>query len=101
MPTWCCSDTWLGRPAALVFSVLLPAKPLLWLGFQHSTLVSSWRRYFNFSFVVDEKLNQDGRYIFAGLCGCFCMLCIALKQHQTVAGSYDVLGCMSACCRRQ
>jgi hypothetical protein len=57
----------LARPAALVFSVLLPAKPLLWLGFQHSTLVSSWRRYFNFSFVVEEKLNQDGRYIFAGV----------------------------------
>jgi len=53
-------------PAALVVSVFLPAEPLLWLGFQNSTLVSSWRRYFNFSFVIDEKLDQDGRYVFAG-----------------------------------
>lgn len=51
---------------ALVVSVFLPAEPLLWLGFQNSTLVSSWRRYFNFSFVIDQKLDQDGRYIFAG-----------------------------------
>jgi hypothetical protein len=54
------------RPAALTLSVFAPAKPLLWIGFQHSTLVSSWRRYFQFSFVMDEKLDQEGRYIFAG-----------------------------------
>lgn len=53
-------------PAALTLSVFAPAKPLLWLGFQHSTLVSSWRRYFQFSFVMEEKLDQEGRYIFAG-----------------------------------
>lgn len=47
-------------------SVFAPAEPLLWLGFQHSTLVSSWRRYFKFSFVIDHKLDQEGRYIFAG-----------------------------------
>lgn len=52
--------------AALTLSVFAPAKPLLWIGFQHSTLVSSWRRYFQFSFVMDEKLDQEGRYIFAG-----------------------------------
>jgi hypothetical protein len=53
-------------PAALTLSVFAPAKPLLWVGFQHSTLVSSWRRYFQFSFVMEQKLDQEGRYIFAG-----------------------------------
>lgn len=48
--------------------MFMPAEPLLWLGFQHSTLVSSWRRYFKFSFVLEQKLDQDGRYIFAGVC---------------------------------
>jgi hypothetical protein len=56
----------LACPAAIVVSVFMPAEPLLWLGFQHSTLVSSWRRYFKFSFVLEQKLDQDGRYIFAG-----------------------------------
>jgi hypothetical protein len=46
--------------------VLLPAKPLLWEGFQHSTLVSSWRRYFAFSLAVEQKLDPQGKYIFAG-----------------------------------
>jgi hypothetical protein len=47
-------------------SVLLPAKPLLWEGFQNSTLVSSWRRYFAFSLAVEQKLDPQGKYIFAG-----------------------------------
>eukprot|EP00882_Tetradesmus_deserticola_P021218 GHRQ01022971.1.p1 GENE.GHRQ01022971.1~~GHRQ01022971.1.p1 ORF type:complete len:297 (+),score=73.84 GHRQ01022971.1:98-988(+) len=47
-------------------SVLLPAKPLLWERFQHSTLVSSWRRYFAFSLAVEQKLDPEGKYIFAG-----------------------------------
>jgi hypothetical protein len=57
-------------PAALVLSVLLPAEPLLWLWFQHSTLVSSWRRYFQFSFVLEQNLDQSERYIFAGVRAC-------------------------------
>eukprot|EP00879_Flechtneria_rotunda_P000818 GHRR01000942.1.p1 GENE.GHRR01000942.1~~GHRR01000942.1.p1 ORF type:complete len:378 (+),score=36.87 GHRR01000942.1:444-1577(+) len=50
----------------LVLSVFLPAEPLLWERFQHSTLVSSWRRYFNFSFAIEQKLDPHGKYIFAG-----------------------------------
>jgi hypothetical protein len=50
-----------------VASVALPARPLLWVAFQRCVLVSSWRRYFAFSFVVEEQLDQQGRYIFAGM----------------------------------
>eukprot|EP00775_Hariotina_reticulata_P009197 gene9197-9364_t len=56
----------------LVLSVLLPAEPLLWEWFQLSTLVSSWRRYFQFSIAVEQKLDAQGQYIFAEL------LCISL-----------------------
>lgn len=50
----------------ICLSVLLPAEPLLWERFQHSTLVSSWRRYFAFSLAVEQKLDPQGKYIFAG-----------------------------------
>jgi hypothetical protein len=56
-------------PAGICLSVLLPAEPLLWERFQHSTLVSSWRRYFAFSLAVEQKLDPHGKYIFAGEAG--------------------------------
>jgi hypothetical protein len=64
----CCLRYPLQLHAAVVLTVLLPPAPLLWVRFQHSALVSSWRRYFRFSFVVDHKLDQDARYVFAGWC---------------------------------
>ncbi|KAF8056113.1 DGAT2D [Scenedesmus sp. PABB004] len=54
------------RRAVLLVSVFLPAEPLLWERFQHSTLVSSWRRYFSFSVAIEQKLDPAGKYIFAG-----------------------------------
>jgi hypothetical protein len=56
----------LAHVTGIVLSVLLPAEPLLWEWFQHSTLVSSWRRYFQFSIAVEQKLDERGKYIFAG-----------------------------------
>eukprot|EP00878_Enallax_costatus_P016076 GHUV01016857.1.p1 GENE.GHUV01016857.1~~GHUV01016857.1.p1 ORF type:complete len:299 (+),score=36.27 GHUV01016857.1:955-1851(+) len=50
----------------IVISVFLPAEPLLWEWFQHSTLVSSWRRYFQFSVAIEHKLDPTGKYVFAG-----------------------------------
>lgn len=51
----------------LLFSTLLmPAKPLLWKPFVQSWVFKTWRQYFKFSFLFEEKLDQEKRYVFAG-----------------------------------
>mmetsp|Transcript_22134 Transcript_22134/g.61235 ORF Transcript_22134/g.61235 Transcript_22134/m.61235 type:complete len:334 (-) Transcript_22134:512-1513(-) len=50
---------------ALLFgTLLLPAKPVLWKRFNRSWVFSTWRRYFHFSFLLEEVAKKNGRYVF-------------------------------------
>ncbi|KXZ51089.1 hypothetical protein GPECTOR_14g72 [Gonium pectorale] len=57
------------RPAlylvlALLATLALPAKPVLWPAFNRMWLFKTWRHYFHYSFLIEEALDPNKRYIF-------------------------------------
>ncbi len=49
---------------ALLSTLALPAKPVLWPAFNRLWLFKTWRHYFHYSFLVEEPLDPNKRYIF-------------------------------------
>lgn len=49
---------------ALLSTLALPAKPVLWPAFNRLWLFKTWRHYFHYSFLIEEPLDPKKRYIF-------------------------------------
>ncbi|GFR52112.1 hypothetical protein Agub_g14625 [Astrephomene gubernaculifera] len=49
---------------ALLGTLLLPCKPVLWPAFNKLWLFKTWRHYFHYSFLIEEHLDPNKRYIF-------------------------------------
>ncbi|GLC45911.1 hypothetical protein PLESTF_000711500 [Pleodorina starrii] len=51
--------------SALYTTLLLPPKPVLWGPFCRSWVFKTWREYFTFSYLFEEVLDPNKKYIFA------------------------------------
>lgn len=56
------------RTAAIIVALclgtlLLPAKPVLWPAFNRLWIFKTWREYFRYSFLFEEKLDKGKKYI--------------------------------------
>uniref|UniRef100_A0A6U2EVD0 Acyltransferase n=1 Tax=Chlamydomonas euryale TaxID=1486919 RepID=A0A6U2EVD0_9CHLO len=49
---------------AIMGTTLLPLKPLLWKRFCDAWVFKCWREYFKFSYLFEEALDHNKRYIF-------------------------------------
>ena len=49
----------------LLSTLAMPAKPLLWKPFVQSYAFKTWRHYFSFSFLFEERLDHGKNYVFA------------------------------------
>lgn len=48
-----------------IFSTLaLPAKPVLWQAFNQHAVFRTWREYFKFSYLFEELMDDEKRYVF-------------------------------------
>lgn len=48
-----------------IFSTLaLPAKPVLWTAFNAHPVFRTWREYFKFSYLFEEILDDEKRFVF-------------------------------------
>jgi len=50
---------------ALLTTLWLPAKPLLWGPLLRSWIFKTWREYFRYSYIMEERLDPTKRYILA------------------------------------
>lgn len=48
---------------ALLSTLLLPAAPVLWPAFNRLFIFRTWREYFRYSYVFEEPLEHDKKYI--------------------------------------
>ncbi|KAG2495179.1 hypothetical protein HYH03_006785 [Edaphochlamys debaryana] len=49
---------------ALLSTLALPCKPVLWPAFNRLWIFKTWRHYFHYSFLVEQQLDPTKRYIF-------------------------------------
>ncbi|PNH06113.1 Diacylglycerol O-acyltransferase 2 [Tetrabaena socialis] len=49
---------------ALLSTLAIPARPVLWPAFNRLWIFKTWRHYFHYSFLVEEPLDPEKRYIF-------------------------------------
>jgi 2-acylglycerol O-acyltransferase 2 len=49
----------------LIATLFLPAKPLLWTPFINHWVFGTWREYFHVTYLQEETLNPDKKYIMA------------------------------------
>lgn len=50
---------------ALLATLALPARPVLWPAFNKLWIFKTWREYFRYSFLFEEHLDKDKRYVLA------------------------------------
>ncbi|KAG2429040.1 hypothetical protein HXX76_011282 [Chlamydomonas incerta] len=49
---------------ALLGTLALPCKPVLWPAFNKLWIFKTWRHYFHYSFLIEEPLDPNKRYVF-------------------------------------
>ncbi len=57
------SRTCLAIVIVLLSTLALPAKPVLWPAFNKLWVFKTWREYFRYSFLFEEKLEKGKKYI--------------------------------------